>query len=59
MPLLMWKITRKFRMKQYNDVVDAAYERRGWTKNGVPKIERLEELGIDLPELVEIIKSDQ
>ncbi len=53
------EITRKFRTKQYNDVVDASYERRGWTRNGVPKIERLEELGIDLPELVEIIKNDQ
>ncbi|MBU8920787.1 MAG: aldehyde ferredoxin oxidoreductase C-terminal domain-containing protein, partial [Bacteroidales bacterium] len=43
----------------YNKVVDAAYDRRGWTRNGVPKIERLKELGIDLPELVEIIKDDQ
>jgi aldehyde:ferredoxin oxidoreductase len=52
-------ITRKYRMDQYNKVVDAAYKRRGWTKNGVPKIERLKELGIDLPELVEIVKDDQ
>ncbi|MCK4764838.1 MAG: (2Fe-2S)-binding protein [Candidatus Aminicenantes bacterium] len=53
------KITRKYRMKKYNDVVDAAYSRRGWTKDGVPTIARLEELGIALPELVEIIKDDQ
>jgi aldehyde:ferredoxin oxidoreductase len=52
-------ITKKYRMEQYNKVVDAAYKRRGWTKNGVPKIERLKELGIDLPELAEIIKNDQ
>jgi len=53
------KIMREFRMKQYNRAVDATYERRGWTKNGVPKISRLKELGIDLPELVEIVKDDQ
>jgi aldehyde:ferredoxin oxidoreductase len=52
-------ITRKYREDQYNKVVDAAYKKRGWTKNGVPKIERLKELGIDLPELVEIVKNDQ
>jgi aldehyde:ferredoxin oxidoreductase len=53
------KITREYRIKKYNSVVDAAYKRRGWTKNGVPTVERLKELGIDLPELVEIIKNDQ
>lgn len=52
-------ITRKYREDQYNKVVDAAYKKRGWTKNGVPKIERLKELGIDLPELIEIVKNDQ
>lgn len=53
------KILREYRMDMYNKVMDVAYERRGWTKNGVPKIERLKELGIDLPELVEIVKNDQ
>lgn len=53
------KIVRDYRMDLYNRVVDAAYKRRGWTSNGVPTIERLRELGIDLPELVEIIKTDQ
>ncbi len=52
-------ILRKYREELYNKVVDAAYKRRGWTKNGVPTIERLKELGIDLPELVEIVKHDQ
>jgi aldehyde:ferredoxin oxidoreductase len=52
-------ILREYRINQYNKVVDAAYLRRGWTTNGVPKIERLKELGIDLPELVEIVKDDQ
>ncbi len=50
------KHNREYRMNQYNKVVDAAYKRRGWTNNGVPTVERLQELGIDLPELVEIVK---
>ena len=53
------KAIREYRMDQYNKVVDAAYDKRGWTRNGVPKIERLKELGIDLPRLVEIVKDDQ
>lgn len=53
------KITREHRMKVYNNVVDAAYARRGWTSNGVPTVERLKELGIDLPEIVEIVANDQ
>jgi len=53
------QILREHRYNMYNKVVDAAYQRRGWTKNGIPKIEKLRELGIDLPELVEIVKTDQ
>jgi aldehyde:ferredoxin oxidoreductase len=53
------KITRDYRYEQYNKVVDAAYKRRGWDNNGVPTVERLKELGIDLPELVEIAQSAQ
>ena len=50
---------REHRMEQYNRAVDAAYLRRGWTTDGVPKISRLQQLGIDKPELIEIIKDDQ
>jgi len=53
------KILRKYREEQYEKLMDAVYKRRGWTKDGVPKIERLRELGIDLPELVEIVKDAQ
>ncbi len=53
------KAIREYRMDQYNKVVDAAYDKRGWTRNGVPKIERLKELGIDMPRLIEIVKDDQ
>jgi aldehyde:ferredoxin oxidoreductase len=53
------KITRKFREEQYEKLLDAVYFRRGWTKDGVPKIEHLKELGMDLPELVELVKDKQ
>ncbi len=52
-------ITRKYREEQYEKLLDAVYLRRGWTKNGVPKISHLKELGMDLPELIELIKPYQ
>lgn len=48
-------ITRKYREEQYEQLLDSVYERRGWTKNGVPKIEHLKEIGMDLPELIEVV----
>lgn len=47
---------RKYREDRYEKLLDAVYLRRGWTPNGVPKIEYLEEIGMDLPELIEVIK---
>ncbi|HOE04155.1 MAG TPA: aldehyde ferredoxin oxidoreductase C-terminal domain-containing protein [Bacteroidales bacterium] len=52
-------ITRKYREDRYEKLLDAVYLRRGWTKNGVPKIEHLKNLGMDLPELIEVIKDHQ
>ncbi|MFC2104741.1 aldehyde ferredoxin oxidoreductase family protein [Bacteroidota bacterium] len=52
-------ITRKYREDQYEQLLDAVYKRRGWTSNGVPKIEHLKDLGMDLPELIETIKDLQ
>jgi aldehyde:ferredoxin oxidoreductase len=37
-------------------LLDAVYKRRGWNANGVPRVEFLEEIGMDLPELVEVVK---
>lgn len=48
-------IIRNYREDQYEKLLDAVYERRGWTKNGVPKIEHLKSIGMDLPELIEIV----
>ena len=53
------KILRKYREEQYEKLLDAVYFRRGWTRNGVPKIEHLKQLGMDLPELIEVIKDKQ
>jgi aldehyde:ferredoxin oxidoreductase len=50
---------RRHREREYERVTDAAYERRGWTKDGVPRLSRLRELGIDLPELVRIVEPFQ
>ena len=47
---------RKFREDRYQTLIDAVYPKRGWTMNGVPTIEHLKELGMDLPELIEIVK---
>ena len=52
-------ILRKYRMEQYNKVVDVAYERRGWDMNGVPTPARLKELGIDLPQVMSILQKGQ
>ena len=49
-------ITRKYREDRYEQLLDAVYQRRGWTKNGVPTIEHLKEIGMDLPELIEVVK---
>lgn len=52
-------ITRNYREEQYEKLLDAVYKRRGWTKNGVPKISHLKALGMDLPELIELVKPHQ
>jgi len=52
-------ITRKHREAQYEKLLDAVYSRRGWTKNGVPKISHLKKLGMDLPELLELVGPHQ
>ena len=47
--------TRNYRESQYEQLLDSVYARRGWTSNGIPKVEYLKELGMDLPELMEVI----
>jgi aldehyde:ferredoxin oxidoreductase len=53
------KILREYRKDQYEKLIDAVYLRRGWNNNGVPKISHLKELGMDLPELIEVVEELQ
>jgi aldehyde:ferredoxin oxidoreductase len=50
---------RKYREEQYELLKDSVYQRRGWTKDGVPTIEKVRELGIDFPDVVELLKKHQ
>ena len=47
---------RKYRENRYEQLLDAVYKRRGWNNNGVPTIEHLKNIKMDLPELIEVIK---
>lgn len=51
--------TRAYRENRYEQLLDAVYNRRGWTKNGVPTIAHLKNLGMDLPELIELVTPHQ
>ena len=48
-------IMRTYRESQYEQLLDAVYKRRGWTNNGIPTIERLKSIGMDLPEVIEVV----
>jgi aldehyde:ferredoxin oxidoreductase len=47
---------RRYREDRYEQLVDAVYKRRGWSKNGVPTLDTVKRLGIDIPEIVGLIK---
>ncbi|HDP75283.1 MAG TPA: aldehyde:ferredoxin oxidoreductase [Bacteroidales bacterium] len=47
---------RKYREDRYEQLLDAVYYRRGWNKNGVPTVDHLKKIGMDLPELIEVVK---
>jgi aldehyde:ferredoxin oxidoreductase len=47
---------RRYREEQYEGLVDAVYDRRGWTRQGVPTLETLKRLKIDFPEVVEVVR---
>jgi len=47
---------REYKYDQYEKLTDAVYKRRGWTMNGVPTPEKLKSLGMDLPELLEVVE---
>jgi aldehyde:ferredoxin oxidoreductase len=49
-------VMRAYREDQYEQLTDAVYARKGWTMNGVPTPEKLKDIGIDLPELLEVVE---
>ena len=51
------KILRKLREARYEQLKDAVYERRGWTQDGIPTLDTVKRLGIDFPEVLEVLKN--
>lgn len=49
-------LLRAYREDQYQQLVDAVYQRKGWTPEGVPTVEHLQNIGMDLPEVLEVVK---
>jgi len=52
------RILREYRESRYEQLVDAVYKRRGWTENGIPTVETARRLGIDFPDVVELIQKN-
>jgi aldehyde:ferredoxin oxidoreductase len=50
------KALRVYREGRYDTLLDAVYKRKGWTKEGVPTVETLNDLGIDYPEVLEVVR---
>jgi len=50
-------LLHKFREEEYERLKDAVYQRRGWTKEGIPTIQTVRRLGIDFPEVLEVLNS--
>jgi aldehyde:ferredoxin oxidoreductase len=48
---------REYRESQYELLLDAVYKRRGWDGDSVPTVEKLKELKMDLPEVVEVVEA--
>ena len=47
---------RHHREEQYETLIDTVYQRRGWDSNGIPTLETVQALGIDFPDVVELIE---
>jgi aldehyde:ferredoxin oxidoreductase len=49
-------ILRQFREAAYEELKDAVYKRRGWTSDGIPTLATVRRLGIDFPDVVELLR---
>ncbi|HSR10454.1 MAG TPA: aldehyde ferredoxin oxidoreductase C-terminal domain-containing protein, partial [Thermodesulfobacteriota bacterium] len=52
------KILRRLREERYEQLKDAVYLRRGWNRDGIPTLDTVRRLGIDFPEVVEVLKAN-
>jgi aldehyde:ferredoxin oxidoreductase len=52
-------VLRKHREAEYERLKDAVYARRGWNKNGVPTLQKAKALGIDYPDVMELLQKHQ
>jgi aldehyde:ferredoxin oxidoreductase len=50
------KILYEYRQDQYQKLADAVYFRRGWTPNGVPSPQKMKQLGMDDPKMLEMLQ---
>ncbi len=48
-------VLRQNREEQYELLKDAVYERRGWTKEGIPTVDTVKRLGIDFPDVLDVL----
>jgi aldehyde:ferredoxin oxidoreductase len=50
-------LLRRLREERYELLKDAVYDRRGWTRDGIPTVATVKRLGIDFPEVLEVLKA--
>lgn len=53
------KLLREYRESRYESLLDAVYKRRGWNNNGVPTIAFLKKIGMDFPEVIDVVSDYQ
>jgi len=51
-------LLRKYREDQYEKLKDAVYRRRGWTPEGIPSTGTVKRLGIDFPDVIELLENN-
>ena len=49
---------RKVREAQYEKLKAAVYTRRGWTDDGIPTVATVKRLGIDFPEVLDVLRDN-
>jgi len=49
---------RSAREAQYEKLKDAVYARRGWTAEGIPTVATVKRLGIDFPEVLDVLREN-